>query len=382
MAKTKRGAIVIFDAEPLKAVHLFKDVGLLPSSIAEKTGCDSLLIAIKGSERTSPSLVAGNAKVDLRLVPQRYGHGEKLGSPWYALNGLSVAQALVSEARSSDMLLVFHAHPALLLYCIVYKVLNPRGKIWLKLDMDEGGVGDFLHKRARFRLYLRCADIVSAESKIIQKKLNDRFGSIRHIEYVPNCYDAERYPIDDSCMAEPRENIFLTVGRLGSYQKNNECFLAAISLLDFKKAEFRFIGESTPEFRYKIVATQQSSSQSIRSIERIDDRKALFCQYDEAKAFVLSSRYEGFALVLVEAMSHGCYIISTDLASARDIINGDESVGMVVPQNDPIALAEALRRVSSMRVDHLSIARKAERYYYKNILKSLPGVPGPAEEDS
>jgi glycosyltransferase involved in cell wall biosynthesis len=376
MIKPKRSVIVIFDVQPLKAIHLPKDVGILPRSIAEKMNRDALLIAVQGSDRIVPHIGVLDSKVELRLVPQRYGHGEKLSSPWYALNGFSVAKALASEARSSDMLLIFHAHPALLLYCIVYKVLNPRGKIWLKLDMDEGGVGDFLRKRARFRLYLRCVNIVSAESKIIQKKLNDRFGFIRHIEYVPNCYDAERYPIDDGRMAEPRENIFLTVGRLGSYQKNNECFLAAISLLDLKKAEFRFIGESTPEFRYKIGATQQSSSQNIRFIERIDDRKALFCQYDEAKAFVLSSRYEGFALVLVEAMSHGCYIISTDLASARDIINDDASVGMIVPQDDPKALAEALRSIATMEIDHIAIAQKARRYYYENVIRGLPWLRG------
>lgn len=96
---------------------------------------------------------------------------------------------------------------------------------------------------------------------------------------------------------------------------------------------------------------------------------------------MLTSRYESFGIVLVEAMARGCYLISTELASARDIINGDESVGLVVPQNDPAALAEALRRVSSMRIDHLSIAHKAERYYYKNIIQGLPWIDRAGEEE-
>lgn len=382
MAKPERGAIVIFDAEPLKALHLSKDVGLLPSSIAEKTGRDSLLIAIKGSDRTRPPLVAGMAKVDLRLVPQRFGKKKGLASYVYALNAFSVGMALAAEARSSRLLLIFHAHPALLLYALVYKCLNPTGRIWLKLDMDDGGLGDFLRKRGRFRFYLHCADIVSVETRSVQKRLNDVFGHIRRIEWVPDGYDAVGYPIDAGRLSAARRGVFLSVGRLGSRQKNNECFLEAIQALKSEGLEFRFVGESTDDFARKAVAAQAASGQPIRLLGRIEEREALFRQYEEAQAFVLTSRYESFGIVLVEAMARGCYLISTELASARDIINGDESVGLVVPQNDPAALAEALRRVSSMRIDHLSIAHKAERYYYKNIIQGLPWIPGHTERDA
>ncbi len=53
--------------------------------------------------------------------------------------------------------------------------------------------------------------------------------------------------------------------------------------------------------------------------------------YSEAQVYVLSSRWEGFGLVLVEAMSHGLPVISSDLPTSKEImgdfghyyINGD-----------------------------------------------------------
>ncbi|WP_167525762.1 glycosyltransferase family 4 protein [Cupriavidus oxalaticus] len=64
--------------------------------------------------------------------------------------------------------------------------------------------------------------------------------------------------------------------------------------------------------------------------------------YGRASVFCLSSRYEGFGLVLIEAMAFGLPIVSTDCeAGPRELLEpGQDS--LVVPADNADALAEAL----------------------------------------
>jgi glycosyltransferase involved in cell wall biosynthesis len=184
------------------------------------------------------------------------------------------------------------------------------------------------------------------------------------------------YPIDQESLSAPRQNVVLTVGRLGSYQKNSECLLEAIGRLAPGSGEFRFIGEHTDEFAAKVAHAQAALPQDILLYDRINERHELFAHYAQARVFVLTSRFESFGIVLVEAMAHGCYVVSTELSSARDIIGDDEDVGLIVPQNDPEAVARAISTALGRAIDHGSIAQKAKRYYYKNIIRNLAWIPG------
>ena len=67
--------------------------------------------------------------------------------------------------------------------------------------------------------------------------------------------------------------------------------------------------------------------------------------YSEAQIYVLSSRWEGFGLVLVEAMAHGLPVVSSDLPTSHEIM-GD--FGMYFNNGDAEALAMKLHEATTI----------------------------------
>lgn len=64
--------------------------------------------------------------------------------------------------------------------------------------------------------------------------------------------------------------------------------------------------------------------------------------YEAADFLVLTSRYEGFAMVILEALSHGCPVVSYDINYGPSELITQEKTGLLLPANDQQALGEAL----------------------------------------
>ena len=77
------------------------------------------------------------------------------------------------------------------------------------------------------------------------------------------------------------------------------------------------------------------------------------------KLFVLSSRYEGFGMVLIEAMAMGCPCVSYDLiAGPNEIIKNGED-GLLVENQNIVKLAEAMDYMLSHEEERKEMAKKA-----------------------
>jgi glycosyltransferase involved in cell wall biosynthesis len=64
----------------------------------------------------------------------------------------------------------------------------------------------------------------------------------------------------------------------------------------------------------------------------------------EADVFVLPSHAEGLSMAVLEGMSYGLAVITTPVGATPDAIVHEQS-GLLIPVNDPAALAGALERV-------------------------------------
>jgi glycosyltransferase involved in cell wall biosynthesis len=90
-----------------------------------------------------------------------------------------------------------------------------------------------------------------------------------------------------------------------------------------------------------------------------------------ASVFALSSRWEGFPNVLLEALSQRCPVVATDCSDAVSEVLADGKLGAIVPIGDADALATALLAVidgqrryddPSAHLAHYAIDKIAQRY--------------------
>ena len=112
---------------------------------------------------------------------------------------------------------------------------------------------------------------------------------------------------------------FLAVGRFSHLHKGFDLLIEAFRIFAKNDQEWMLdiVGEGVEEPMYRQLIKKYKLENRI-TIHPFTNNIQQY--YSEAQVYVLSSRWEGFGLVLVEAMAHGLPVISSDLPTSLEIM--------------------------------------------------------------
>ena len=187
-------------------------------------------------------------------------------------------------------------------------------------------------------------------------------------------YDKEFHPtviynpltLMPGATSEGTSKRFLAVGRFSQQHKGFDLLIKAFNLFAQHNSEWvlDLVGEGPEESLYKKLIKEYHLEKRI-AIHPFTNN--IHTYYSSAQVYVLSSRWEGFGLVLVEAMAHGLPIVSSDLPTSKEIM-GD--FGLYFKNGDVNDLAQKLEDATHMdwEANSKEALEIAKRFDIKHII--------------
>jgi len=96
--------------------------------------------------------------------------------------------------------------------------------------------------------------------------------------------------------------------------------------------------------------------------------------FSAADLFVLSSDYEGFGNVIVEALEQGTPVVCTDCPSGPREILQDGRFGLLVPPGDVDALAMGMRESLHAQHDPCALMQRAGEFSIEKAARAYLGL--------
>ena len=269
------------DHEDWENYHLTKDCGLIPYILHKNYGMNVSMVGTSDNIEDYPSrdLVPG-----LKFVPL---HDADLNRKM---------EYIINHIAEIDILLLYGAYSSNMAMATIYKELRHDGLVYVSLDINSGWLAKIDTETELFKSFLENVDIMSASGSDMAKYLTYKWG--REIIYISNGFINL---IGDSYITrkfKDKENIILTVGRLGTNQKATDVLLKGFALsahiLDGWK--LKLIGSVEEDFKSYIndyFEEYPGLSDRVIFTGPISDKKVLADEYEKSKIFALTSRWEG-----------------------------------------------------------------------------------------
>jgi glycosyltransferase involved in cell wall biosynthesis len=186
------------------------------------------------------------------------------------------------------------------------------------------------------------------------------------VRVVPNGVDVRP-------LAAPPPTGSLRIGAAGrlTSQKGLDVLIEAVRRLVAENVQVAAVVAGDGPDRAALLAAAEGLPVELRGF--VADMPAF---HAELGVFCLPSRWDGLPFALLEAMMSGLPCVASDVGDVRFALDG---VGLVVPPNDPVALAEALRELAESperrrELGAAAHARAMERYTVESMVAETARV--------
>jgi len=272
------------------------------------------------------------------------------------LRAVAISRFLKKEARASGADAMILVDSILFAFCVLWSWRSPIKVIcWehFNLTTSHGTRMRELARLAASRLSDRVVVLTERDARAWRKKyrISDRVQPIWNP--IP------RFPeSDQAATRSPGAHLVaLAVGRL-TRQKGFDLLLRAWAQVGQARKGWmlRIVGGGVEEGNLKELAADLGLGDSVFFVGQVRDMAA---EYVAADLFVMSSRWEGLPMTLLEAQHFGLPSVSTDCPTGpSEVLSGGS--GMLVAPEDPTALAAGLTNLLSHPEKRSEIAAAAK----------------------
>lgn len=184
--------------------------------------------------------------------------------------------------------------------------------------------------------------IVSRFDKFVVLTNEDRgyWGNLRNIEVIPNAA-----MLVSNGYSDAQNKRVIAVGRL-DYQKGFDRLIRAWRIVQQNEAFHEWSLDIFGQGEWKQMLQQMIDEAGLQDSMRINQpTKQIGNEYVRSSILVMSSHYEGFPMVMIEAMACGLPVVSFDYkCGPKDIIRHGEN-GLLVHDGDIEGLAAAMMKL-------------------------------------
>ncbi len=222
-----------------------------------------------------------------------------------------------------------------------------------------------LKQRLLRRAYHQAACVVAVSEGVRRSVLQRYRLAPERVVVLPNLYDfdeMDRLAEQPTVRLAPGHLHVVAVGRLQA-EKGFDVLLRAFQHLQAAAlpapVQLHLLGSGPDEPHLKQLAGELGLADRVH-FHGFQHNPYGFLR--QASVFCLSSRYEGFPNVLVEALACGTPVVATDCPSGPREILADGRFGQLVPVDDAPALAKALAGVLTDAERARAVAAEARKH--------------------